>query len=266
MEIFYLEKKMKNATSLESITGVYWSSRDMESFFIGNHHLIAFIYESEEQAKRITEKWNIEYFSEMNDKNLVVYYSTMGAGKGDKTNYIKIKFNSKADKKSIHEIAKEDNTSYFSSDYDYQGHRAPYNLASPAFSSYETLMEAILEKVFNFNKHFEIGDRVRYSLLNENCACIVNSIFKVLGYSSSDRQEMGEFWGVDWGEKDLISSRYFEKISFVGNSNTLEIHLPQCTWADAINLEHRVHFDSIEEAIAQGYNGCHYCLDKYDTD
>jgi len=266
MEIFHLNKKMKNATSLSNIAGVYWSSRDMEGFFIGNHHFITFVYENEEQAKRITEKWGIEYFSEVNDKNLTVYYSTMGAGKGEETDCIKINFNPGADKKSIHEIAKEDNTSYFSKDYDYQGHRTPYNLASPAFSSYEELMDAILERVSNFNAHFDAGDRVKYSLVDENCACIVNSIFKSLGYSSNDRQELGEFWGVDWGEEDLISERYFEKLSLVGNSNTLEIHLPQCKWAAIINPEHRRHFNSVEEAIAQGYNGCHFCLDKYDTD
>jgi len=116
MEIFYLEKKMKNATSLPSIVGVYWSSRDMDGFFIGNHHLITFVYESEAQAKRVTEKWNIEYFSEVNDEDLTVYYSTMGAGKEDGTNCIRIKFSPDADRQSIHEIAKEDNAGYFSSD------------------------------------------------------------------------------------------------------------------------------------------------------
>ncbi|MDD3006658.1 MAG: hypothetical protein PHX30_03705 [Candidatus Pacebacteria bacterium] len=266
MEIFYLEKKMRDTTSLSSIAGVYWSSRDMEGFFIGNHHFITFIYESEAQAKRIAEKWGIEYFSEVNDKSMTVYYSTMGAGKGDGTNYIRINFSPGADRQSIHEIAKEDNTSYFSSDYDYQGHRAPYDLASPAFSSYEELMDAILESVSNFNAHFDAGDRVKYSLIDENCACIVNSIFKVLGYSSSDRQEMGEFWGVDWGEEDLISDRYLKAISLVGNSSTLELHIEGCEWEKLINEEHRVHFDTVEEAITQGYNGCHYCLNAYDTD
>ncbi|MDD3190680.1 MAG: hypothetical protein PHI66_03240 [Candidatus Pacebacteria bacterium] len=48
---------MKNTISLSAITGARWSSCDMEGFFIGNHHFIAFIYKNEEQAKHITEKW-----------------------------------------------------------------------------------------------------------------------------------------------------------------------------------------------------------------
>jgi len=44
----------------------------------------------------------IEYFTEINDKNLTIYYSTMGAGKGEGTNYIKTNFSPEADRKSIH--------------------------------------------------------------------------------------------------------------------------------------------------------------------
>lgn len=266
MEIFKLQDHMQDAVSLDDIAGVYWSSRDMESFFIGNHHFITFIFESEEQARRITEKWKIEYFSETNDKGLQIFFCTMGAGKGEGNKFIEIHFSPGSDKTSIHEIAKEENTSFFSKDYDFQGHRVPPASASPALGSIEGLMEAILERVFNFNAHYEAGDRVAYSLIDENCACIVNSIFNVLGYPSSVRQELGEFWGVDWGEEDLIPARYFEAMRYIGNSNTKEIHLPGCDWVDKVLPEHLEYYDNIDDAIRQGYNGCHYCLDSRDTD
>lgn len=266
MEIFKLQDHMKDATAVGDIAGVYWSSRDLESFFIGNHHFITFIFEAEDQARRITEAWNIGYFSETNDQGLEIFYCTMGAGKGAGTKSIEIHFSPESDRTSIHEIAKEENTSFFSKDYDFQGHRVPAELASPVLATDEALMEAILERVSNFNAHFEAGDRVAYSLIDENCACIVNSIFNVIGYPSSVRQELGEFWGVDWGEEDLIPARYFEKMLYLGNSNTKEVHLPGCEWTDKILPEHIEYFEHIEDAVAEGYNGCHYCLDSRDTD
>jgi hypothetical protein len=135
-------------------------------------------------------------------------------------------------------------------------------------------MTAISERYMNFNAHFYAGDYVPYKLANENCACITNSLMKVLGYSESVRHELGEFWGVDWGEEDLVDSHYFDKMPYVepkkwpyiGNTDTKELHVPECEWAEKIWPGNRKGFDSIEEALAQGYNGCHFCLDKYDTD
>jgi hypothetical protein len=52
--MFYLEEHMKNARSLFSISGVYWSARDIDFFLVGNHHFITFIFESSTQANRVT--------------------------------------------------------------------------------------------------------------------------------------------------------------------------------------------------------------------
>lgn len=61
---------------------------------------------------------------------------------------------------------------------------------------------------------------------------------------------------------------------YIGNSHTHEIHdtdnlSPHCRFGD-IKEEHKVEFASIEAveaAIANdGYNGCHWCLRKLDTD
>lgn len=65
-----------------------------------------------------------------------------------------------------------------------------------------------------------------------------------------------------------------ETHQYIGNSNTKEIHdLHRITKAcnfDKIKDEHKVSFESIKEvenAINNlGYNGCRWCLSKYDTD
>lgn len=274
MKIFKLEEHLKDASSAGEVAGIYWSSRDMSSSPVGNHHFITFVYESEEQAARIAALGFPVTFSEENDKGIRIYFATMGVGKDNGTKGIVIETSPKYDRVSIKEISKEDNTHWYSSDYDFQGHRIPPELASPAFGSHEDLMAAITERYKNFNAHFNAGDVVPYSLVDENCACITNSLLKVLGYSASLRRELGEFQGVDWGEEDLVDEHYFEKMPYVepkkfpyiGNLDTKELHLPECEWAKKIWAGNRKGFNSIEEALAQGYNGCHFCLDKYDTD
>ncbi len=180
---------------------------------MGNHHFITFVYNSKRQAIRVTQKWGIDYKSEQNDKDLTVFFTTMGAGKSGKK--IIINFNPRSDLKAIHEIAKKDNTSLFRPDYDYEGHRVPYNFSSNNYASSEELMNAILQRVSNFNKRYNAGITVDYSLLDRNCATLVNLIFKVLGYAEHVREEIGEFVGVDWGEEDLIPDSFFDDIIFM---------------------------------------------------
>ncbi|GEM_PF-5809482 len=143
-----------------------------------------------------------------------------------------------------------------------EGHLIP-----PAhLGSDKELMRAIEEKVHNFIAHYEGGDTVDYSLLDSNCETFVNSVLKVLGYSEDIRERLGEFSGIDWAEEDLIPDRFFEKPIYIGNSNTLELHVPGCKWASLISDDHRVIFYTVDEALKQGYNGCYYCLKRFDTD
>lgn len=266
MKIFKLQDHLKDAAAAANVAGIYWSSRDMGPSPIGNHHFFTFVYEDEAQAQRIAAAGIAETFSEENDKGVRIYFATLGVSKDEKTKGIIIESSPKMDRKAIKEISKEGNTGFFSYDLDFQGHRIPPESADPALASGENLMLAIMERVDDFNAHFAAGDRIPYSLVDENCACIVNTLMKTLGYEKNVREKLGEFWGVDWGEEDLVDERYFEKMRYICNDNTKEIHIPSCDWASRIKQEHRSYFDSIEQALEQGYNGCHYCLDKYDTD
>ncbi len=267
MPLFHLEDNVMEATSLAEIAGVYWCARDMDPFFAGNHHFITFVYENEAQARRITRQWgswDVGYHSDKNDQNLTIFFTTMGVSR-DGNKKIRISFNPSSDLQAIHEILKDSNTSWNSADYDFEGHRMPLDQANPAYSSHEKLMVAVLENVLKFQKIYQQGMTIDYSLVDENCAAGVNTIFKHCGFPSSVRETQGEFSGTDWGEEDEIPSSFFD-LTYQGNTHTKEIHIPQCTWVRKIDATHKIQFESASDAIAQGYNGCAFCLNEIDTD
>jgi hypothetical protein len=49
---------------------------------------------------------------------------------------------------------------------------------------------------------------------------------------------------------------------FVANRNpaSLEVHRWNCTWINLMNAEHKVGYDNLEQAFADGYDACHYCI------
>ena len=50
-----------------------------------------------------------------------------------------------------------------------------------------------------------------------------------------------------------------------GNRRTKELHVGSCTHGSKMHDKNRVSFASVDEGVAQGYNGCFYCLRRYDT-
>jgi hypothetical protein len=63
-------------------------------------------------------------------------------------------------------------------------------------------------------------------------------------------------------------------MSYLGNSNTLEIHDLDNTQTncqiDEILPEHRIPLETISDVLEyienRGYNGCRWCLEEYHTD
>jgi hypothetical protein len=47
--------------------------------------------------------------------------------------------------------------------------------------------------------------------------------------------------------------------SYVGASTTGKFHYTNCTWANKIRSDHRVYFESRDEAIDAGYVPCKVC-------
>ncbi len=71
--------------------------------------------------------------------------------------------------------------------------------------------------------------------------------------------------GIEMGRVTSLIS--VKEHPYIGNRSTKEIHLPNCKWAKRMNqVRNMVVFDKIERGIKRGYNGCKYCLPKYNTD
>jgi hypothetical protein len=71
-------------------------------------------------------------------------------------------------------------------------------------------------------------------------------------------------------EEEIRSSTWEEVeinpcLGFVGNVNTKELHGPLCSRGRGMNEEHRRMYDSIEDALEDGYDGCYYCLPEHNT-
>lgn len=57
-----------------------------------------------------------------------------------------------------------------------------------------------------------------------------------------------------------------EELPLIGNKNTKELHDENCAHVDRMNDENKVEFEKLQDALDDGYNGCHFCLDAFDTD
>jgi hypothetical protein len=72
------------------------------------------------------------------------------------------------------------------------------------------------------------------------------------------------------GQPAVIEDKHQQDIqttaTFVGNSRSEELHTSACVYASRIHPENLVTFETIEAALASGYNGCMYCMTELDTD
>ena len=227
MSIFHLEKTAAQASNSASLYGVYWSARDQDVFPLGNHHFITFIFEDQAQAERLTQKWirlsmgwYRAFYHETNEKRKPIYFCSMGFGM-DEEGYLKHNFNHSSDEKALKEIINpKEWISWRKSDYDYEGHRMPPSQASPPYvglklihpKAEEKLMEAIIQRFANFDANYKSGksgSRYKYNLINSNCATVINTIFKLVGYPQDQRERLGEFSGIDWGEEKAVPDSLF---------------------------------------------------------
>lgn|GEM_PF-2004803 len=213
--IWHLEEHISGAATLSSIAGVYWSARDLDSSPVGNHHFITIVYKSIEQAEKFLKNYGTGYSSFANEAGLIVHYTTFGVQTDDGTagGSIIIDFNNASDVQAVKEAVNPDQyTNWYTADFDYEAHLMPFSLSEKGYISLNKLMEASVTASQNFNLHHSAGTRLPYSLVDTNCACIANSEFAALGFTSADRERLGEFDGIDWGEEDLVGTEYFDTI------------------------------------------------------
>jgi len=272
MEIFKLEDHLKNAESVSDIAGVYWSARDAFSTLSpANHHFVTIIYESQYQADEISNACEKEYFEITNDEGVTFYITTFGVASdnGMPSGNIIITYNSDSDRESLREIAREANTSWYVPDWDYEGHRVDIENSSHEFESLSDFIRELFERSDRFMDNYDLGHKINYELMDENCACYVNSLMKEVGIPKNIREEVGEFATIDWGEEDLLSSWLFYTIEdydkgYIGNKRTLELHEQDCYWVTKMKESNKVFYQTVAEAIELGYNGCATCLKAFD--
>ncbi|WP_340111840.1 C25 family cysteine peptidase [Maribellus mangrovi] len=50
---------------------------------------------------------------------------------------------------------------------------------------------------------------------------------------------------------------------YVGNTRTLELHRKTCQWVEKMAYSNMVYFDSVENGLSAGHEGCYYCLREH---
>lgn len=177
--------------------GVYWCARDLESIPIGNHHCILLV------CPDTTVLFTGKLPKQEDTPDGIIYFYTVGAFKKDTIlpDLLKVEVNQDTDVKAVREFVDPDEyTSPFTPDLDLEAHKV--NPPSGSFSDFE---KTVVQLVANFEAK---GD-IQYALIDENCAAWINTLFKVAGVSNAERKELGEFFGIDWGEEDLIPEEFF---------------------------------------------------------
>jgi Zn-dependent metalloprotease len=72
-------------------------------------------------------------------------------------------------------------------------------------------------------------------------------------------------------DKSKVTISYLYRFTgYVANLNSKEIHKPDCYWVSLMKADNKLFCTDLSEVAKlikeSGYNGCHYCLPRYDTD
>jgi len=186
---------------------VSWASRDLSSFFLGNHQFIIFEYDSKDDAPLSVRKLLKEV--KCKKTRCKVYVATIGLEQrplevdGQKQKHMIWWYvNESEDIEAYKEqFCKKDKRKHFW-DWDYQANEIE-GFDEPK------LVDKIMEGFENFKNN--IKDKpTKYDLWDLNCATWVNSLLKYAGVDENQREEKGEFSGIDWGEEDEGLESYFK--------------------------------------------------------
>jgi hypothetical protein len=169
---------------------VYWASRDLSSFFIGNHQFILIMLDSNESLLKTTSN------TEGTQKFAIL------AGHQPHGDLIFVP-NQTDDVKSVREALTPSSRGWFS-DLDMEKH-----LITSSSGGGITFAQKLETLAYNYQANTKTSP-VKYDLWDRNCATWVNTLLKVAGVAKNDRIKAGEFKGVDWGEEDLIDEKLFQ--------------------------------------------------------
>lgn len=77
---------------------------------------------------------------------------------------------------------------------------------------------------------------------------------------AGDKEEMDPING-----PQITVKKQYVGYNYIGNKNTLELHEPDCTWVENMSEKNKTYYSSIQDALDDGYNGCAFCLEDYNT-
>lgn len=172
-------------------TNVYWNARNLGSRFnfgFGNHHYILISIGDNGLQTSITHQTTNGF-----------KFLTLGAFNIDGN--MVFQANNESDVVSAKEVFGEYGGNWF--DWGTQKHKV-----NPPFGDGKQFAEYCIKLALNYERNTKTNP-LPYSLVDENCAAWVNTLFKAANVSRAERRRIGEFWGVDWGEEDKIPIRLF---------------------------------------------------------
>lgn len=176
---------------------VYWAARDLATSPLGNHHFILVVQGTPTITSTMSVKWQNCAGTEF------ITIATFAKKLGGKTRLI-LGYNETSDVHSVKEVLNPSITSFFRPDFDLARHE----VKPPNGNTVSGFVRNIIMKAEAYKKN-EAKKHVPYDLVDENCACWVNSLFKACGVPKKARIAAGEFPGFDWGEEDEIDAGYF---------------------------------------------------------
>jgi len=165
---------------------VYWCARDTDAWHPGNHHFIVFIPE------------NPDDFSELlRDFGDDVQGFTSG-GFGNDAGLLVTRPNQHTDIAAVLGVYDPENEN--ARDLNLEMHEVPLP-DGVSDTEFINQLQSVIDSYLG---------TAEFDLTDCNCATWANTMFQRVGISDEDREDLGEFWGVDWGEENLIPSQHFE--------------------------------------------------------
>lgn len=177
---------------------IYWAARDLAGSPWGNHHFILVVQGTPKITSTMSVKWQSCAGTEF--MTIATFKKNLGG-----TNRLVLGYNETSDVHSVKEVLNPKIAAKQWSDFD----MARHEVSPPGGKTKDAFVKDILVKAEAYKKN-EAKKNVPYSLVDENCACWVNSLFKACGVSKKARLTAGEFPGFDWGEEDEIDASYFK--------------------------------------------------------
>ena len=123
------------------------------------------------------------------------------------------------------------------------------------------------EAKHNFNQQISDGDDV----LNYDYNSIMHyprKAFSINGKETitpPDGVNIGQRTGLSDGDIAAVIYMYGNGELFIGNKRTKELHVWDCHWVDLMATSNKRYYWTIENPVLSGYNGCHYCMKRWDT-